>query len=265
MPSLPPSTSRLGGRHARRVAAAGLLRWLLGVMVCAGAGGAQAELWGYVDGQGVAHFADRAVDSRYVAVLRPSLPPAGQRSAPDVLGKTMSSSSFLTWLEFAPEVKALQPVLRAVEQSTGVDAELLKAIIAVESGFRSDLVSPRGAIGLMQLTPVTGERYATRAERAAQPATQRLRDPRHNVLIGARMLADLQQRLGSIELALAAWNAGEGSVRRHGGKMPPFDETRAHVQMVLELYWVLLQQRQQATIQDMKIGPSASQALVPLR
>jgi soluble lytic murein transglycosylase-like protein len=100
---------------------------------------------------------------------------------------------------------------------------------------------------------VAAERYTTKAEAAARPLAQRLRDPRHNVLLGARMLADLQHRLGSVEVALAAWNAGEGSVRKHGGKMPPFDETRAHVHMVLELYWVLLQQRQQVGIQDMKL------------
>jgi len=225
-------------------------------LACWGVAGApmtaRAELWGYVDGTGVAHFADRAVDSRYGAVLREPAP-LGQVSISHVPGKTMSSGGFLTWLEFAPEVKALQPVLREAESATGVDAELLKAIIAVESGFRKDLVSPRGAVGLMQLTPVAAERYTTKAEAAARPLAQRLRDPRHNVLLGARMLADLQHRLGSVEVALAAWNAGEGSVRKHGGKMPPFDETRAHVHMVLELYWVLLQQRQQVGIQDMKL------------
>ena len=73
-------------------------------------------------------------------------------------------------------------------------------------------------------------------------AAERLLDPRINIHTGARMLGDLMRRLGRIDLALAAWNAGEGSVRRHGG-LPPVDETRAHVHLVLELYWALLQNR----------------------
>jgi soluble lytic murein transglycosylase-like protein len=145
-------------------------------------------------------------------------------------------------MEIAPEVKRLQPWLREAAQATGVDIELLKAVIATESGFDGSLTSPRGAIGLMQITPETGDRYATRAERLV-PAEQRLRDARTNILTGARMLADLQRRWG-VDVALAAWNAGEGNVRRFGGRMPPFAETQAHVHMVLELYWALLQRNQ---------------------
>lgn len=211
---------------------------------------ARAELWGYVDGAGVAHFSHEEVDSRYSPVLRQPHHEAGK-----VPGKTMVRASLLTWLEFAPEVKAMQPVLREAERATGVDAELLKAIIAVESGYRLDLVSPRGAVGLMQVTPVAGNRYASKAEQAARPVEVRLRDPRHNVMVGARMLADLTRRFGSVDVALAAWNAGEGNVRRHGGQIPPFDETRAHVHMVLELYWALLQQRQQGNAHELKMVP----------
>jgi len=216
--------------------------------LCAVSGTARAELWGYVDGAGVAHFADKPMDSRYSQVLR-------QRDSDTfrVPGKTTASASLLTWLEFAPEVKAIQPVLREAERVTGVDAELLKAIITVESGYRGDLVSPRGAVGLMQVTPVTGDRYATKAEAQARPVEQRLRDPKHNIMIGARMLADLSRRFGGVDVALAAWNAGEGNVRRAGGKIPDFDETRAHVHMVLELYWALLQQRQQGLANQMKM------------
>jgi soluble lytic murein transglycosylase-like protein len=110
----------------------------------------------------------------------------------------------------------------------------------VESRFDPKAVSPRGAVGLMQLTPETADRYATRHE-ARTPAPQRLLDPRTNILTGARMLADLTRRLGRIDLALAAWNAGEGAVKKAGGQLPAIEETRAHVHMVLELYWALLQ------------------------
>jgi hypothetical protein len=218
------------------------LAWaLLGLCLLAplAARAAGAELYGYVDGRGVAHFASEALDSRYAPVLRERDDEVGR-----VPGKTMARSSLLTWLEFAPEVKAMQGVLRDAERATGVDLELLQAIIAVESGYKNDLVSPRGAIGLMQITPDTGKRYATKAEAAAQPVEQRLRDPRQNVMTGARMLADLTRRFGAVDAAIAAWNAGEGRVRRAGGKVPQIAETQAHVHLVLELYWSLLQQRQ---------------------
>lgn len=195
-------------------------------------GAAHAELWGYVDAHGTAHFANSRLDARFQPVL------SGGSGVQRVPGKTDHGQRLLTWLDIAPEVKAVQPYLREAAQATGVDVELLKAIIAVESGFKADAVSPRGATGLMQITPVTAQRYATAAE---QQRPQFLLDARSNILIGARMLADLNRRLGRIDAALAAWNAGEGAVRRAGGGMPDIDETQAHVHMVLELYWALLQ------------------------
>ena len=222
--------------------AASLALWLA-------AGVAHAELWGYVDGAGVAHFASEQIDSRY------SLLHGEQRDPLRVPGKTDGSASLLTWLDIAPEVKAVQPWLREAARITGVDMELLKAVIAVESGFNAKAVSPRGAIGLMQITPQTAERYASKAE-AKTPARERLLDARLNILIGARMLADLTRRFGRIDVALAAWNAGEGAVHKHGDAVPPIAETEAHVHMVLELYWALLQRSQRATQLQMHESPT---------
>jgi hypothetical protein len=192
-------------------------------------------LWGYVDGAGVAHFADTQIDSRYDQVLR-------ETDGPRVLGKTQGTDGLLTWLEISPEVRALQPVLDEAARLTGVDEELLKAVITVESNYNAHAVSSRGAVGLMQLTPVTADRYGTRQERLT-PAAERMLNARTNVLTGARMLADLTRRYGGIDIALAAWNAGEGTVRKAGGRMPAIAETEAHVHMVLELYWALLQRK----------------------
>ena len=192
-------------------------------------------LWGYVDGAGLAHFASSQIDSRYDQVLRET---DGRR----VLGKTQGTVGLLTWLEISPDVKALQPVLDEAAKTTGVDEELLKAVITVESNYNARAVSPRGAVGLMQLTPVTADRYGTKEERQV-PAAQRMLDARTNVFTGARMLADLTRRYGGIDIALAAWNAGEGTVRKAGGQMPEIAETEAHVHMVLELYWALLQSK----------------------
>jgi hypothetical protein len=189
-------------------------------------------LWGYVDGAGVAHFATSQIDSRYDQVLRET---DGRR----VPGKTQGTDGLLTWLEISPDVKALQPVLDEAARTTGVDEELLKAVITVESNYNPRAVSPRGAVGLMQLTPATADRYGTREERQT-PAARRMLDARFT---GARMLADLTRRYGGIDIALAAWNAGEGTVRKAGGQMPDIAETEAHVHMVLELYWALLQRK----------------------
>lgn len=198
---------------------------LLFVPLCA-----HAELWGYVDGAGVAHVSPTQVDSRYHLVL-------GNAAGGDtrVPGKADGAGGLLTWLEFAPEVKSLQAILREAAREHAVDIELLKAIIAVESGFDAKAISPRGAVGLMQIMPVGSTREARATE------TQRLLDPRANILTGARMLSQLMRRFGRADVALAAWNAGVGTVMKHGGGMPPIAETQAHVHLVLELYWALLQ------------------------
>lgn len=198
-----------------------------------------AELWGFVDGAGVAHFATRQMDARFLPVM-------GRVQAMRVPGKQDAAPSLVTWLDIAPEVKAVQPCVREAARAHGLDPDLLKAVIAVESGYQRDAVSPRGAVGLMQITPETASRYANAAEAA------RLREPRINIETGARMLADLLRRFGRIDTALAAWNAGEGTVRRAGNRMPDIDETRAHVHLVLELYWALLQRSQPAHAQYIK-------------
>jgi hypothetical protein len=215
----------------------------------------QAALWGFVDGGGVAHVAGEQVDSRYTLLHddKGSDAPALAK----VPGKSDGPARLLTWMEFAPEVKSLQHLLRDAQRQTGVDVELMKALIAVESKFDAKAVSPKGAVGLMQITPDTADRYATRGE-SAVPAERRLLDPRTNILTGARMLADLTRRLGRIDLALAAWNAGEGHVQRAGGRVPDIGETRAHVHLVLELYWALLQRSLPRNAHQMRLDPSTA-------
>lgn len=226
---------------------------LAGLVLAASFGGAaRADVWAYVDGSGVVHVAPTQIDSRYRRVHGEASGGSGAEAVP---GKTDRTDGLLLWLEIAPEVKVLGPILREAAMAHGVDEELLKAIIAVESGFDAKAVSPRGAVGLMQLMPVSADRYALPTERR-EPAARRLLDPRTNVHTGARMLADLIRRFGGIDLALAAWNAGEGTMRRHGGQMPPIAETRAHVQLVLELYWALLQDSHSRRATGMQVQPA---------
>lgn len=214
----------------------------------AAAAASHAALWGYVDGNGIGHFADHQVDSRYSLVL----PEKGDVPAARVPGKTNAPGSVLTWLEIAPEVKRVQPWVREAASSHGVDRELINALIAVESGFNDKALSPKGAVGLMQLMPSTAQRFMPKSV-APDKIAQRLAEPRTNIIVGTRLMAELLKRHRRIDVALAAWSAGEGAVQRSGGEMPAIAETRAHVHQVLELYWALLQRRHVRGAQEMKL------------
>ncbi len=112
----------------------------------------------------------------------------------------------------------------------------MKAVIAAESGFNPQAVSPKGAIGLMQVIPETGERYGVTGD-ARRTLAQRLADPRVNIATGVRYLSDLLRMFsGDLELALAAYNAGEGAVQKHGNDIPPYAETQNYVKTVLQFY-----------------------------
>jgi hypothetical protein len=113
-----------------------------------------------------------------------------------------------------------------VARRHGLDPDLVVAVVGVESGFRADAVSPKGAQGLMQLMPTT----------ASALGVEDALDPAQNLDGGVRHLGSLLTLYGGdIVRALAAYNAGEGAVARHGG-IPPYRETRAYVKKVLERY-----------------------------
>lgn len=107
-----------------------------------------------------------------------------------------------------------------------VDPRLLSAVIAAESAFQPDAVSPHRARGLMQLTDETARRFGVRD----------VFEPVDNIRGGARYLRWLLARFdGNLSLALAGYNAGETAVVRYGS-VPPYAETRAYVERVLSLY-----------------------------
>src|SRR4029077_7119495 len=118
--------------------------------------------------------------------------------------KTTPPAAMLTWLEIAPEVKRVQPWVREAATRNGVDAELINALIAVESGFNERAVSPRGAVGLMQLMPTTAARYMGK-DQSPRDIAVRLAEPRTNIGLGTRWMAELLKRHGRIDIALAAW------------------------------------------------------------
>jgi transglycosylase-like protein with SLT domain len=124
---------------------------------------------------------------------------------------------------------ARQTVARLVEQlapAFGVDPRLALAIARVESNFDAEAISPRNAMGVMQLIPATAARFAVR-----DPM-----NPEQNVRGGLAYLRWLLATFeGDVLRVAAAYNAGEGAVQRHGG-VPPYSETREYVRRVLALY-----------------------------
>lgn len=118
-------------------------------------------------------------------------------------------------------------LVQTTARDYSLDAALLHAIVSVESGYDTLAVSPKGAIGLMQVRPQTGARFGFR----------RLEDPAENLRAGASYLQWLLTRFdGDLSLALAAYNAGEGAVLRYGRQVPPFRETQDYVRKVMAGY-----------------------------
>jgi soluble lytic murein transglycosylase-like protein len=118
------------------------------------------------------------------------------------------------------------PAVQVAAKETGLEPALIHAVIATESGHNPQAISPKGARGLMQLMPATA-----RALHVENPG-----DPAQNILGGARYLRTLIDDFGSVELALAAYNAGPGRVRTAGNRMPNIRETRLYVPRVMQQY-----------------------------
>jgi soluble lytic murein transglycosylase-like protein len=114
-------------------------------------------------------------------------------------------------------------LIASMSEAHGVDPNLVRALIQVESGYRARAKSPKGAMGLMQLMPSTAREY-----KVGNPY-----DPKSNVAAGVKHLKGLIDRWG-VELALAAYNAGEGAVKKFKG-VPPYRETRNYVSRILSI------------------------------
>ncbi|MGM0537767.1 MAG: transglycosylase SLT domain-containing protein [Thermodesulfobacteriota bacterium] len=178
----------------------GLLALMCG-LICMGRTEA-GTIYVYEDSQGVMHFTDLPDSDRY--------------------------SPYCTWPDEHPEGGDREYILQFVQntsQKHGVDPHLVQAVIEVESNFTPTASSKAGAEGLMQLMPQTQE----------DMGVQRPFDIEDNIQGGVRYLSQLLDRFTSLELALAAYNAGPRQVQAYSG-IPPFPETEHYVQKVLSLY-----------------------------
>jgi soluble lytic murein transglycosylase-like protein len=200
------------------VAVVGLLAWQAAAGVCA------AELVFLNTGRTMSVKAHRVEGDRIVLLLRTG-------------GEVTCEASLVTRIE-PDEVPYPDPVTPAatadldepyaeiIEQTAareGVNPKLVRAVIQVESAYRAQARSRKGAMGLMQLMPDTARRYDVR-----DPY-----DPGANIEAGIKHLKTLLDRF-ELSLALAAYNAGEAAVERFGG-VPPYPETQNYVRQVLGL------------------------------
>jgi len=210
---------------------------------------ARADVWGFIDEKGTSHFAAEQVDARYELFFRgnttlearngPSTQFAPSAGAPRPVSVPTAQPKLVAYFEVAPGFRSVKHVLREASITHHIDYELLKALIATESGFDASAVSPKGAVGLMQVMPATASRFGVLADKRAT-VEQKLADPGTNIRTGVRYLSYLIALFpGQLELALAAYNAGEGAVQRAGNRIPNFRETQNYVNTVMQLYALL--------------------------
>jgi soluble lytic murein transglycosylase-like protein len=177
-----------------------------------------ADIYSFKDEKGVVHFTNIAgLDNRYKLVRKED-------------GSPITSATNYNAKVFMPsqaDIEKYANIIQTASKAYGVDASLVQAVISAESQYNRYAVSRTGAMGLMQLMPETARRYGV----------QNMKDPTENIHGGVRYLRDLLAMFkGRIDLAVAAYNAGENAVLRYGHQIPPYAETRHYVPKVLAFY-----------------------------
>jgi soluble lytic murein transglycosylase len=174
------------------------------------AAAARADIYRYVDPDGVVHFSNAPPDGRYQVYLRegpkvrPVLPLAG-------------SPPMDEWMTNYADRYA---------RAHNLSPALVRAIMKAESNGQRKAVSRKGAMGVMQLMPFTSKRL-----KVSDPF-----DPIENIEGGVKYIKELLETFeGDLANTIAAYNAGPAAVKKHGG-IPPYQETRQYVRRVMELY-----------------------------
>ncbi|PUA20723.1 lytic transglycosylase [Glaciimonas sp. PCH181] len=205
---------------------------------------ARADIYGYIDEQGAGHFAIEKLTPRYQLFMRGNatfdssnfLPRSGQ--APVAPDPNFAKTPLYHYLSQHPGLKKYEVFVNQAAKEFALEPALLKAIMAAESGFNPAAVSPKGAVGLMQIMPDTAERYGVTSDKK-KTVQQKLTDPRTNIRLGAHYLRDLL-RLFPLkqDLVIASYNAGENAIKKYNNQIPPFPETRNYVQVVAQFYQI---------------------------
>lgn len=183
----------------------------------------QADIFSYRDERGVVHFTNiNPNDKRWKLVRKEE--GAASNGNPIIGGSRGIGGLFMP---SQADILKYSTLIETASRTHGVDPNLVHAVITAESGYNARALSRAGAQGLMQLMPDTARRYGV----------QDSWDPAENINGGVKYLKDLLQMFeGNLELAVAAYNAGENAVIRHGRKIPPYAETVHYVPKVLGFY-----------------------------
>jgi soluble lytic murein transglycosylase-like protein len=188
-------------RHNRSVL------WAFVLFTLLAATPASADIYMYIDSQGVMHFTNTPTSTQYRVYIR-------ERSRRRI--------------HRLQEMDRYDDIIAEAQRRHGVDAPLIKAMVRAESGFNPRAVSHKGALGLMQLMPKNIKRLNV----------QDPYNPWDNIMGGARYIKEMLVRFeGQLPLALAAYNAGPQIVEQYRG-IPPYNETQNYVRKVMRFYAV---------------------------
>lgn len=176
---------------------------------------AAADVWRFVDRDGVVHLSDRPMGPGSELLVR------GKRGY-ERRGSTHRPPS----QHMEENQRRYTHLIDRVARELSLDRNLVHAVVRVESAYDPSAVSRAGAVGLMQLMPETAKRYGVRDSR----------NPTQNLYAGVLHLRNLIQQFNDVVLALAAYNAGENAVIGYGYKVPPYPETQDYVRKVLIFY-----------------------------
>jgi soluble lytic murein transglycosylase-like protein len=172
---------------------------------------AQADIYKFIANDGRVYYTDKPKNSLYKRIIRTR--PINYAAALPYMGVNK---------------KKYADLIAEAANRHQVDARLLHAVIQAESAYDANAISSAGAVGLMQLMPDTARRYGVFNRN----------DPVQNIDGGTHYLKDLLTMFNSnLDLAVAAYNAGEGAVMKYHNSIPPFPETRNYVKTVLGLYY----------------------------
>ena len=176
-----------------------------------------ADIYAYTADDGTVSLSNVPTDARYTVLIATPKPTDAAAPVAALPRKQASLSRKAGFDQLVDEVS----------RTYGLESALLHAVISVESSYNPKAVSKKGAAGLMQLMPQTAKRYGVIDSL----------DPLQNLSGGAQYLRDLLRMFNNdVSLALAAYNAGEQAVMKHGNRIPPYRETLNYVPKVLDFY-----------------------------
>ncbi len=183
---------------------------------------AAADVYKYIDGSGHVFYTDEPRNKLYKRIIKTPIHIPSAASASPFMAAVLKRHTFS-----GVNKARYNELIEDAAQRHQVDVKLLHAVIQTESAYNSTAISSAGAAGLMQLMPATAQRFGVMDRN----------DPDQNVDGGTRYLKHLITMFGPrLDLAIAAYNAGENAVIRHNNTIPPYRETQDYVRQVLALY-----------------------------